>query len=190
VLAEPELLEALRALTPTAFECWMAERFRELGYSVQLTLASSDHGIDLRADKEGETVVVQCKRYRATTVGEPILRDLYGAMHHSGAHRAILVTTGRLTPAALEWTKGKAVETWDGHELVRRWPAEIAELTRQQVAGVSDQRVKAKRGDNWYVYAMDDGRRWGVKVSPLIGNNPALGFERLDDPTLPELSTK
>jgi hypothetical protein len=112
---------------------------------------------------------------------------LYGALHHAGANRAILVTTGRLTRGAVEWASGKAVEIWDGRELVRRWPAEIAELARQIPAGISDRRAKTKRGDNWFVYTTDDGRRWAVKLSPLLGNNPALGFERLDDPTLPEL---
>jgi hypothetical protein len=177
-------------LSPTAFEKWMGERFRELGYSVRLTLASGDHGVDLIVIRDGETVVVQCKRYRATTVGEPILRDLYGAMHHAGASRAILVTTGRLTRGALEWSNGKAVEMWDGHELVRCWPNEIGELAKQKPAGIPVKRAIAKRGDNWFVYTTDDGRRWAVKLSPLLGNNPSLGFERLDDPTLPELPAR
>jgi restriction system protein len=103
VLADPELLEILRSLSPAAFEQWIGERFRELGYSVSLTLASGDHGIDLIATREDESVVVQCKRYRATTVGEPILRDLYGTLQHASANRAILVTTGRFTRGALEW---------------------------------------------------------------------------------------
>jgi HJR/Mrr/RecB family endonuclease len=81
---------------------------------------------DLIATGQGETVVVQCKRYWAAMVGEPGLRDLYGALHHAGANRAILVTTGRLTRGALQWASGKPVETWDGHELVRHWPAKSA----------------------------------------------------------------
>jgi HJR/Mrr/RecB family endonuclease len=93
---------------------------------VELTLASGDHGVDLLATNAGETVIVQCKRNWATTVGEAILRDLYGALHHLGAQRAILVTTGRFPQGALGWAGGKPVEAWDGHELVRRWAAEIA----------------------------------------------------------------
>ena len=187
MLAEPELLEALKALSPLAFEQWIAARFREDGNSVVPTLASGDHGVDLVVTKESETVLVQCKRYRAMRVGEPVLRDLYGALHHARATRAIVVTTGHFTRGALEWAQGKAIGTWDGHELVRRWPSEIEELARQTPVGASPKGIKARRGDNWFVYTSDDGRRWAVKASPLIGNNPALGFERLDDPTLPEL---
>src|SRR5207248_6691651 len=44
--------------------------------------------------------------------------------------------------------------------------------------------------DNWFVYSTDDGARWAVKIPPLLGNNPALGFEPLRDATLPELPLK
>ena len=106
-------LAELLALSPEAFEAWVADCFRERGYAVRRTGATGDHGIDVLATRRGETIVIQCKRYRDRTVGEPTLRDLFGAMHASQATRACLVTTGTFTPAARAWAKDKPIELWD-----------------------------------------------------------------------------
>jgi restriction system protein len=52
-------------------------------------------------------------------VGEPALRDLYGAMHDFGVDRAYLVTTGEVTDAARRWARGKPIAIWDGSDLAR-----------------------------------------------------------------------
>ena len=118
-LAAGKTLEELQALAPEAFEEWVAARFRDLGYRVELTGRQSDHGVDLVVERDGRRAVVQCKNYRTWSVGEPVLRDLFGAMHAEGADEAILVTTGRLTRAAEAWARGKPIEVWDGERLAR-----------------------------------------------------------------------
>jgi restriction system protein len=110
-------LDELKAMTPVEFEQWVGARFEDLGYKVKTTALSGDHGVDLVAKRDGEKVVIQCKRYCDTAVGEPTLRDLYGTMQHESADRAYLVTTGYLTPAAISWTRGKPIEIWDGRHL-------------------------------------------------------------------------
>jgi len=110
-------VQALQALSPAEFEEWVAARYRELGYRVRLTGGGGDHGADLLAEKPGELVIIQCKRYRTTVVSESMLRDLYGAMHDFGAGSACLVTTGRLTRAARAWIEGKPIAVWDGEQL-------------------------------------------------------------------------
>ncbi|HOG46885.1 MAG TPA: restriction endonuclease [Anaerolineae bacterium] len=117
--AAGKTLAQLQALEPADFEAWTAARFRELGYRVRITGAAGDHGVDLVLEAPGELAIVQCKRYRSRVVGEAALRDLYGAMHDSGATRAFLVTTGRLTRAALAWAAGKPIVVWDGAVLAR-----------------------------------------------------------------------
>lgn len=111
-------LAQLRALSPDGFEEWVGERFRELGYRVRLVGTSGDHGVDLLAEKGDEVAVVQCKRYDSShSVGEPILRDLYGTMHDTGANQAYLVTTSELTKPAWQWIEDKPIIVWDGDYL-------------------------------------------------------------------------
>lgn len=117
--ATDKTIEQIQSLTPDQFEEWVAARFRDLGHAVKVAGASGDHGIDLVAEKSGEIAIIQCKNYRSSSVGEPVLRDLFGAMHDFGATRAYLVTSGRLTRAAADWTKGKPIEVWDGYHLAR-----------------------------------------------------------------------
>ena len=52
------------------------------------------------------------------TVGEPIVRDLYGTLVHENADYGWLVTTGGISRRAREWANGKPIELWDGQKLV------------------------------------------------------------------------
>ena len=122
--------EEVKSLAPDVFEEWVAARFRDLGYAVKLTGAHGDHGIDLIAEKPGETAVVQCKNYKAWSVGEPVLSQLLGSMHKFGADRAYLVTTGRLTRAAEAFAVGEPIEVWDG-AYVTRLSMQMASAERQ-----------------------------------------------------------
>lgn len=123
-------LEELQALSSDAFEEWVAARFRERTFAVEVVGAQGDHGIDLVVSRAGERAIVQCKNYRSWAVGEGALRDLFGAMHSTGADRAYLVTTGRLTGPARIWAEGKPIEIWDGAVLAK-------ELVAAQSVGVS-----------------------------------------------------
>ncbi len=112
-------LEELQSLNPDAFEEWVGARFRDQGYRVEVAGAQGDHGIDLVVSRAGERAIVQCKNYRAWSVGEPVLRDLFGAMHAAGADRAYLVTSGRLTDPASAWVRDKPIEVWDDERLAQ-----------------------------------------------------------------------
>ncbi len=109
----------MMALTPSEFEAYVAQRiFARQGYAVVNTPDVKDGGIDIiLTDVQGATAVVQCKRYRGT-VGEEVVRDLYGTMLHSGATQGFLVTTGNISLAARRWAVGKPLELIDGTRLV------------------------------------------------------------------------
>lgn len=115
-----EAREQLAALTPTEFEQWCAHRLRALGYTVRHVGGQGDHGVDLFAEKDGERVVVQCKRFTGRrTVREPQIRDLYGAMHAEKATHAIVMTAGYFTDEARAWARDKPIELWDADRIVR-----------------------------------------------------------------------
>jgi restriction system protein len=111
-------LAEMLALEPVEFENWVAMLFQLIGYKVKYTQEVADHGIDLLvSDGHVRCGLVQCKRYRGT-VGEPVVRDLYGTLIHENANCGWLVTTGGISRQAREWAGGKPIELWDGQTLV------------------------------------------------------------------------
>jgi restriction system protein len=97
----------------------VAELFISYGHQAEVAGGISDHGVDVIVQSaQGEKWVVQCKRY-AGSVGEPVVRDLFGTLQHEEAQRAYLVTTGSFTAQAQAWAKGKPIVLYDGELLVK-----------------------------------------------------------------------
>lgn len=118
-LSNARKIEDLLALSPEEFEALVAELFRAYGYQAQVSGGNSDHGVDVViTNTTEEKWIVQCKRYSGS-VGEPIVRDLFGTMRHENAQRAYLITTGGFTKQAVEWAVGKPIVLYDGEALVK-----------------------------------------------------------------------
>ena len=111
--------EGIYALSPAAFERYVAGIFRRKGYSVKLRGGSGDLGVDLEiSNQHGKRAIVQCKRYQ-NTVGAESVRELYGTLIHERASHAFLVTTANISPAAREWAQGKPITLIDGQTLIQ-----------------------------------------------------------------------
>ena len=80
------------------FEREMATLFMRRGYRVERRGGAGDGGIDILARKDGQTTIIQCKRYKKPA-GPAAARELYGSLMASGADRGILACTAG-------WTKG------------------------------------------------------------------------------------
>ncbi len=118
-LRDARTLEDLLAMTPEQFEVVVAQLFKAYGHHVENVGGNGDHGVDIVViSNRGEKWIVQCKRYSGS-VGEPIVRDLFGTMLHEGAQRAYLITTGGITKQALEWAEGKPMVLYNGRGLVK-----------------------------------------------------------------------
>ncbi len=111
-------LAQMHDLTPSEFEEYVAQRyFARQGFAVINTPDVKDGGIDvLVTDRYGQRGIVQCKLYH-DTVGEPIVRDLFGTMLHAGANHAYLVTTASISDAARKWAADKPMTLIDGDNL-------------------------------------------------------------------------
>ena len=91
-----------------------------MGFTAETTKASGDGGVDILAYNHQPLLsgkyVIQCKRYSGS-VGEPIIRDLYGVVMSERANKGILMTTGTFTRQAREFASEKQVELIDGTQL-------------------------------------------------------------------------
>jgi uncharacterized integral membrane protein len=111
--------EYLKKMDPEEFEHLVCDLFRRMGYEVENTPYVADGGIDGFLRKDGQLSILQCKRSKGL-IGEPILRDLYGAMHHVSAKECVIVTTGRISEQARIWAKNKPIKMIELDELVNQ----------------------------------------------------------------------
>ena len=111
-------------VSPSQFEQMVVELYSLHGYQAKRTGQTGDHGVDVivRTPK-GEKWIVQCKRWRGA-VGESVIRDFYGVLHHEKADKGILVTTGTFTLQAYEWARGKPLSLVDGKQFLETWKKE------------------------------------------------------------------
>lgn len=84
---------------PGDFERWCAATLRRAGWRTRLTGASGDQGADVVAEKDGATVVLQCKLY-GKPVGNKAVQEAFAARRHYGATAAAVVTNAPFTRSA------------------------------------------------------------------------------------------
>lgn len=110
-------VEQLYALSPRAFEQYVASLFERRGYTVEVRGRSGDLGVDLALRRiDGRLAIVQCKRYRHT-VGPDVVRELFGTMVHERAAHGFLVTTADISDGARAWAADKPITLIDGRSL-------------------------------------------------------------------------
>jgi restriction system protein len=135
-----QLLSALKAIDPAAFERLCQRLLRESGFvKVEVTGKSGDGGIDgvgvLRMNLISFQVLFQCKRY-AGAVSSPTVRDFRGAMQ-GRADKGLIITTGSFTAdARREATRdgAPAIDLVDGDLL--------CELLKERRLGVAVREVR------------------------------------------------
>jgi restriction system protein len=98
-------LTDIRNLTWRQFESFTAEAYKRQGYTVIETPEGPDNGIDLVLRKDGEKTYVQCKHWKANSVGVEKIRELLGSMTAGGAHNGIFVTSGQYTNPARDFAR-------------------------------------------------------------------------------------
>ena len=120
LLSQQSSLDTLRGLTWQEFEMLVGEAYRRQGYSVEETGGSGpDGGVDLILRRTGETVLVQCKRWKQQAkVGAPTVRELRGAVARDNATQGIFVTSSTFTREAIVEAEGQPLELIDGAALL------------------------------------------------------------------------
>ncbi len=105
-----------------ALEEEVKELLQSMGLKAATTRTTGDGGIDIIAYSDSPVFsgkyVVQCKDWTGS-VGEGVIRDLYGVVTAESANKGILITTGTITKSAQKFSEGKPLELIDGQELNR-----------------------------------------------------------------------
>jgi restriction system protein len=83
------------------YEHFVANQFKESGWTAQVTKASVDQGADVKIWSGDVDAVVQCKWYQ-NAVGNKAVQEIVAARTHYGVHNAIVVSKSGYTDAARE----------------------------------------------------------------------------------------
>jgi len=86
-------LEEIDRMEPQAFERWVLNRFRYMGFEVNPTLITGDGGADgvIRDPRTGRLVLLQCKHKQIGKIGTTIIEDLIRARKTYNDPSAILL---------------------------------------------------------------------------------------------------
>jgi restriction system protein len=112
-------MNAIDAMDGVEFEGYVAARLGRAGWLVKFTPPVGDYGVDLIAEKDGQSAAVQCKRY-GKSVGIAAVQQVVSGARHHGCTRSIVVSNQEFTAAAkqLAYTHGcqligrKILQTW------------------------------------------------------------------------------
>lgn len=109
--------EDINSLSGVEFEQVCKRLLENMGFDVETTKTTGDGGIDLIAYNHQPLLsgkyIIQCKRY-VGSVGEPVIRDLYGVITSERANKGILMTSGTVTKQAQLFAQDKPIELIDG----------------------------------------------------------------------------
>lgn len=123
-----QLLQRVKAGSPTAFEHLVLELLRKMGYggarpdAGEATGRSGDEGIDgiINEDRLGlDTICLQAKKWEGT-VGRPEVQRFVGALGGRHASKGVFITTGAFSPEAHDYvarTGAPKVVLIDGRQL-------------------------------------------------------------------------
>ena len=95
------------------FEQYCAELLRNRGFiDVKLTKASGDFGVDIRAEKDGVTYAIQCKRY-ADPVGVKAVQEAFAGREYYDRMVGAVLTNQYFTAPAVAAAKKLKILLWD-----------------------------------------------------------------------------
>lgn len=104
-------------MTGVEFEEFLVRLFKKQGYRATMTKTSGDFGADLVVKGNGETIVVQAKRYKSS-VGVKAVQEIIAAIRMYDADSAWVVTNSYFTKQAQTLAKHNDVRLIDRDELL------------------------------------------------------------------------
>lgn len=110
---------SLEAMSWREFEELVGETFRRKGFLVEQRGGNGpDGGVDLVLHLGSDKYLVQCKQWKARSVGVATVRELFGVMAAEGAVGGFVVASGDFTDEASRFAEGRAIELVDTQTLL------------------------------------------------------------------------
>jgi restriction system protein len=104
-----EVQEKALAMNWPEFSAYLTRAFQSNGFEVK---PYAGKGADFEISKPGKHLLVSCKRWKAANVGVEPLRELQAAAEAKGL-RAMLLTMGRISPAAFDYAAQERIDLMD-----------------------------------------------------------------------------
>lgn len=110
-------VEQLYQLAPKEFEEWTESLFKSLVFqNVVLTPQSGNKGLDLIAEKDGNKIAVQCKKFKGV-VGSPVIQAFAGTLQTAEIDKGYFITTGSYSVDAEKMAQDLPIELYDKNTL-------------------------------------------------------------------------
>lgn len=127
-------MDSIKSLSWRQYEDLITEAYKRNGYSVvREPVDGSDQGIDIIVARDGVTVLIQCKQWKARKVGVRLVRELFGVLHAANANEAHIVTTGYFTNEAMQFAEGKQIKLIYGGKLL-----DLISMAQKNLSGDSN----------------------------------------------------
>ena len=159
-----EYLDLLRAYEETQKDWWFRlsgrrfeQEFERLihsrGYKTDLTKATGDGGVDVRARKDGKKILIECKAWK-DKVGVGIIRQLNAV--READEEAWVVGLGGFTKGAIEFAEQKSIQLYEYRDLAK-WVKELQSEKFSEL--IKEQRDKANEVNRKKILAQQEWRK-------------------------------
>lgn len=139
------------------FEQEVANVFRLNGYKAKVTKGSGDGGVDIILNRNGKTIIVQCKHYQNPVPPEPI-RALWGCKDDFGADEVILVASSGITDMGAGFVQNKPnFKVYNLDDIIKM--AKQAQIDKNHE---DEETIKPIEQSNKIKVAMRNGRRLDI----------------------------
>lgn len=110
-------MQALDTMSGIEFEKFVADLFKRMGFSVEVTKASGDQGADVLAEKDGMRCCIQAKNYTGV-VSNGAVQEVVASLNYYKANKGYIVTNSKLTKHALQLAAANSIEVIDRDRLL------------------------------------------------------------------------
>lgn len=145
VLGVGDLVGRMDSMSGVEFEYAIADLMRKDGYSVRMTPATGDLGVDLVASRDRVSIALQLKCY-ANPVDRKAVSDVVAGMAYYRCTTAAVVTNNIFTPGAVKLAQANQCRLIDRRAL-SHWIAKV---------NASKVNPRLRRGGIWVVTATSD----------------------------------